>query len=351
MKKTYRFAIIVVILALLSGFVGSYLGNELYDKNHPDTIATNSNTREVHYSVESSDLKTGISNAYNTVVEIYVNSDVTYFFQTFTTTGAGSGVIISDDGYIITNNHVVKDAKSITIKLYNGETMEAELVGTDPKTDIAVIKVDAKDLPVVTIGDSSAVQVGDDAFVIGNPLGYGISASEGIISAKEREIQVNNEIINAIQTTAAINGGNSGGGLFNIKGELIGIVNSKSGGSNVEGMGYAIPINEAIMTANDLIQYGHVKNRAALGVGLSDVTNYRTGETGVMIAEITEDGAADKAGLKKGDLIIGYNDIKVSSYAEVSYQLKQSKVGDTIKLTIKREDKEMSYNVTLQESN
>lgn len=270
---------------------------------------------------------------------------------------AGSGVIVSEDGYILTNNHVIEDAQEIHIRLKDGTLYDATLVGTDPSTDIAVIKVEATDLPYTEMGDSTSLLVGDDVVAIGNPLGeLGGTVTNGIVSALDREVEIGGELMNLIQTNAAINPGNSGGGLFNAKGELIGIVVAKSSGNEVEGLGFAVPINTAKEVAEDLIRFGYVTNRAEFGISVIDVTDarsafmYRVPGTGVYIAEVKQDSAAQKAGLQVGDGIIKIGDEKVSTSKEVHNQMKKYKAGDSVTLTILRDSEEISVEVILQES-
>lgn len=276
------------------------------------------------------------------------------FGGTYTSEAAGSGVIISEDGYIITNNHVIENANSIKVTTYDGKSYDATLVGTDEKSDIAVIKIDASGLTAATIGDSSKIAAGDTAIVIGNPLGtLGGTVTDGIISAASREITINNESMELIQTNAAINSGNSGGGLFDGNGNLIGIVNAKdsgttSTGATIEGLGFAIPINTAIDVAQELIENGKVTDRATLGVYLQeldqDTNQYKAG---LYITGVMKNSGAEAAGLKEYDKITGADGTKISTYAELSKILRDKKVGDTITLTIERDGKTQDVKVTL----
>ena len=279
------------------------------------------------------------------------------FGGSYTSQAAGSGVIISKDGYIITNNHVVENASSITVTTYDGTTYDAKLVGTDKKSDIGVLKIEADNLLPATIGDSSTIQVGQTAVVIGNPLGtLGGTVTDGIISAASRELTINNESMTLIQTNAAINSGNSGGGLFDGNGNLIGIVNAKdsgttSSGATIEGLGFAIPINEAMDVAQQLIASGYVTDRATIGVSLQTLTSdYGEYPAGLYIASVVPDSGADKAGLKPYDRIIGADGNDVSDYTALSRILQAKKVGDTIRLTIVRDDQQMDIDVTLGNS-
>ena len=223
-------------------------------------------------------------------------------------TGAGSGVIISEDGYLITNNHVINGASTIQVRTSDGTTYDAVLVGTDSKTDVAVLKINASGLRPVTFGDSDNLNVGETAVAIGNPLGeLGGTVTNGIISAKDRSITLDNQQMTLLQTNAAINPGNSGGGLFNSRGELIGMVVAKSSGSDVEGLGFAIPSNLVSKIAQELIANGYVTGRPALGVTVLSIENaqtamqYGVSSLGVYITDVESGSAADKAGLQAGD--------------------------------------------------
>lgn len=288
------------------------------------------------------------------VLTTVTESNYGMFGGTYTYSGAGSGVIIRSDGYIITNNHVVEDADSVLVTTYDGKEYEAEIVGTDAKSDIAVLKVEADDLMAAVIGDSSKIQVGETAVVIGNPLGtLGGTVTDGIISATSREIILNNQAMNLIQTNAAINNGNSGGGLFDGNGNLIGIVNMKdsgmtSNGATIEGLGFAIPVNTAMEVAEQLIENGIVTDRATLGVYLSELARDSGKYTaGLYITDIVSGSGAEQAGLKPYDKIIGADDTEISTYADLSTFLSRKKVGDTISLRIIRDEEEMTVNVTL----
>lgn len=299
------------------------------------------------------------------VVEILIEAEVSggyggyggwggFFNQPYTTQAAGSGVIISDDGYIITNNHVVEDATKITVTLFDGREYEAELIGTDAKSDIGVIKISADNLTAAEIGDSDTLQTGDTAVVIGNPLGtLGGTVTNGIISATDREITIDDETMNLIQTNAAINSGNSGGGLFDGHGDLIGIVNAKdsgytSSGTVIEGLGFAIPVNEAMDIAEQLIEYGAVTNRATLGVYIQELAqstgNY---EAGLYITEVMKNSGAEEAGLQSYDRIVSADGQQISGYKDLRKVLKEKNVGDTIEVTVVRDGEEMTFECTL----
>ena len=279
------------------------------------------------------------------------------FDQAYTAEGAGSGVILTEDGYIVTNHHVVDGANEVYVTLENGMNYQAQVVGSDKKSDIAVIKIEATGLTPATIGDSSKLQVGDTAVAIGNPLGsLGGTVTNGIISALDREITLENETYNLLQTNAAINPGNSGGGLFNQNGELIGIVNAKSGsdalsGTSIEGLGFAIPINDAKLVVDDLIANGYVVNRPTIGVYLTelmaDQVNFKAG---LYISEVVEGSGAAKAGLEAYDRIIALNDKEVASYTDLSKALKDCKVGEEVTITVVRDGSQKDFKVTLSQA-
>lgn len=303
----------------------------------------------------------------NSVVEITISTTTSNsIFGKYTTTGSGSGIIISTDGYILTNNHVIESANEITVRLHDGTEYKATVVGSDSRTDVGILKVDAKNLKPVTIGDSSALVVGETAVVIGNPLGQlGGTVTDGIISALEREISLDGTKMNLIQTNAAINPGNSGGGLFNSKGELVGIVVAKSSGLDVEGLGFAIPINDVKGVINDILDLGYVSGRPFLGVSLSNskqtqipnnsIWGYLYGQNatttsyGAYVSEVVANSAAEKAGIQIDDQIISINDEMISSATDVTSAIAEYNIGDVIKIGIVRDNKMLTLEATLQE--
>ncbi len=296
------------------------------------------------------------------VVEITteaVSSD--FFFGQYVSQGAGSGVVISSDGYIATNNHVIDGANKITVRLTSGEEYEAKLVGTDPQTDVAVIKVEGAKLQPVTYGDSDSLAVGDTAIAIGNPLGrLGGTVTNGIISALNREIQLENQKMTLLQTNAAINPGNSGGGLFNDQGQLIGLVVAKSGGSSsgtsIEGLGFAIPVNVVKEVVKSIMDVGYVQGRPVLGVSVVEIDSaqkayqYGVNQLGLYIGKLTEGTKAEKSGLKVGDCIVAVGDTQITSMADLKQILQQHKVGETVTVIVSREGKLVTLHVELSES-
>lgn len=274
---------------------------------------------------------------------------------------AGSGVIISQDGYIVTNNHVVRDANEITVKLNDNREFAGRIIGLDETTDLALIKVDAKGLPAIKIGNSDDLKLGQWVLAVGNPFNLTSTVTAGIVSAKARSLGANS-IESFIQTDAAINAGNSGGALVNDKGELVGInamLYSQTG--SYSGYGFAIPTTIMNKVVADLKEFGTVQ-RALLGVSGTDVTNYIDSEkakgnevelgtvTGVYVNEVSEGSAAEETGLKKGDVVTKINDKKVSKIAEMQEALSQYRPGDKVTVTYLREKKEHTKNVTLRNS-
>lgn len=274
---------------------------------------------------------------------------------------AGSGVIISSDGYIVTNNHVVKDADEITVKLNDNTEYNGRIIGLDETTDLALIKVDAKNLPAITIGNSDDLKLGQWVLAVGNPFNLTSTVTVGIVSAKARSLGANG-IESFIQTDAAINAGNSGGALVNEKGELVGInamLYSQTG--SYSGYGFAIPTTIMNKVVNDLKEFGVVQ-RAVLGVRGTDVTNYIDAEKekdkevdlgtnkGVYVNEIIEGGAAEEIGLKKGDVVIKIDGKEVTKMAELQEILSQYRPGDKIGIQYMRDKKTHTANVTLRNS-
>ncbi len=280
----------------------------------------------------------------------------TWFGGYYVQSGAGSGVIISQDGYILTCAHVVSGATSVKVQLDNGDTYDATIVGSDSTSDIAVIKIEATGLTPAVIGDSDALAVGETVVAVGNPLGtLSNSVTDGIISALNREVTVEDNDMTLLQTDASISPGNSGGGLFNANGELIGIVNAKSSYSEAEGIGFAIPINTAMEIAQELIQNGAVA-RPALGVKIYDVSDAATAQqlgvtsTGVYVVEVTAGGGAEAAGVQAGDRIIAVDDTAVSTSGSIKSYLADKNVGDTVNLQVERDGKVLTLAVTLGSS-
>ena len=307
-------------------------------------------------------MSTGSVYAKNVQAVVLIKCSVTgpsYFGQSATGTSTGSGFIITEDGYVVTNYHVVEGASKILVNTHGGEEFPAVLVGQDKTNDVAVLKMeDAKDLPHVTMGSSSELAVGDQVAAIGNPLGdLTATLTVGYVSAKDRDVTTEGATINMLQTDAAINSGNSGGPLFNMKGEVVGITTAKysgssSSGASIEGIGFAIPIDDVASMINDLINYGYVTG-AYLGVMVNDVdaesASYYGFPMGAYVAEVTPGFAAEAAGLRAKDIIVALGDYEVKSVNELTRALRNFTAGETTTITVYRGGAEQVLSITLDE--
>ena len=340
-----------IVVSGAAGFGGAMLAG---DRGGGSTViykTTDGSTTTTDSDDSASGIPAVAAKVENSVVEIVTEQVTTNsFFGQYVTQGAGSGVIISEDGNIITCAHVIDGASTITVKTADGTSYNAKLIGSDSQTDIAVIKIDASGLQPAVIGDSSKLVVGEQAIAVGNPLGeLGGTVTSGIISALERQVNIDGTTYTLLQTSAAINPGNSGGALFNSAGELVGIVNAKESGSSIEGLGFAIPINSAMGIAEDLLTNGYVSGRPQLGVVLSEINsstslnNIRNSEYSALINYITDYGVyfikyADgvTGDLQFGDRIVAMDNVSVSSRADIKTLLAEHEVGDTVTLTVSR---------------
>lgn len=344
----------IILLSGVVGFGAGYAGSHL--SNNANVTIQQQTNKSNFGTVQVSDVSDIVEKCKDSVVEITTESASSgnSIFGQYVSQGAGSGVIISKDGYIVTNNHVVSGATSLKVTTTDGTEYDASVVGKDSQTDLAVIKVDANNLQAATLGDSDILQVGDPAIAIGNPLGeLGGTVTTGIISATDRQITIDDETMTLLQTDAAINPGNSGGGLFNADGNLIGIVNAKESSTGIEGLGFAIPITPAQDIITELMQNGSVTSRPALNVSLYDYTSNNQGqyskyEDGCYIVQIVKNGAADKAGLKQNDRILSFDNEQIQSTSDVKNVLKKHKIGDTIKMVVERDSKKITVEITLQ---
>ncbi len=275
---------------------------------------------------------------------------------------SGSGFLISDNGYILTNYHVIEDAYTrgldVTVMLRDETEYPAEIVGIEAEgSDLAVLKIDATGLSPVSFGDSDSLQVGDDIYVVGNPLGeLEFSMTTGHVSALDRLIttDTNAEAVNMFQLDAAVNHGNSGGPVYNDRGEVVGIVTAKYSDTGVEGLGFAIPINEAASIASDLISQGYVSGKASLGVRIDERYNsmysqYYGMPLGAYVYSVERGSAAETAGIQSGDIITGLGDESVSSYSELRGAIRQYSAGDTADVSLYRAGESLSVSVTFDE--
>lgn len=342
-----------LVLSIGCGIGGAYL---IARTNQSSVIYQDTSKIVSTGSQDSSTIKSVVDQCANSVVEIQTESvtNGSNPFQQYVSSGAGSGVILTQDGYIVTNHHVIEDANSITVRTRSGDEYNASLVGSDEQSDLAVLKIDATGLTPAVLGDSTTLEVGDLAIAIGNPLGeLGGSVTSGIISALDREMTIDGQTMTLLQTDAAVNPGNSGGGLFNANGDLIGIVNAKSSGENVEGIGFAIPISTATDIIDELIANGEVTSRPTLGVSLYNVEDEMTASqlgvdsTGVYIVQIVDGGAADNAGLRSGDRIVSVDGSEVSSASDVRAALNKHKIGESISITVERNGQTQNFDVAL----
>lgn len=298
-----------------------------------------------------------VSEAVPAVVSV-ITEIVAYdlFRQEYTQSAAGSGIILDSDGLIVTNNHVVQNAEEIQVELADGRSYPARIVGTDTLTDLAVLKVEATDLPYAHIGDPGRLAVGDWVVAIGNALGEGISATEGIVSRLGVSITVRgNTLRDLIQTTAAVNPGNSGGPLVDMRGEVIGINSVKVAEVGVEGMSYAIGVNSAEPVIEDLIHQGYV-TRPWLGVSLYTVDrvvammNDLSVDQGALVVEVARGSPAARAGLKKGDVIVEFEGIKVANLDDVLQSILDAEIGQQVQIGFVRGEERRSTTAQLEES-
>jgi len=369
LKKKGRALFLVCFLFIsgLTGYGGAYVAIHTSTVQSASAAAAASTTSagstaqvtSVSTTADASDSSGGLTvsevseKTVDSVVEISTETVTTgNRISQFVSEGAGSGVIISSDGYIVTNNHVIDGASKITVRLRDGKEYSAALVGTDSQTDIAVLKISASGLKAVTYGDSDSLTVGELAVAIGNPLGeLGGTVTEGIISALNRSITIDGQEMTLLQTDASINPGNSGGGLFNDQAQLIGIVNAKSSGTDVEGLGFAIPINSVKDVIQQIITYGYVQGRLDLGITMVDVDDqataamYRVMQQGVYVSKVT-----NSSYFKAGDRIVSVDGKSVSSKSDVNDVLESHSVGDKVAFVVARNNQSLELSVTLAEA-
>ncbi|WP_196884904.1 Do family serine endopeptidase [Aureivirga sp. CE67] len=362
----------LLAVAIIGGFIslGSY--KLFFDKNeniYKNEIEAAPIVRTNYSAIpaEQTDFTTAAQETVNSVVHVKNTSVQTvrdpfaeYFYgrgqgsKQFEQVGTGSGVIISADGYIVTNNHVVAKASEIEITLNDKKQYKAKFIGADPQNDIALLKIDAKDLPYITFGDSDAVKVGEWVLAVGNPYNLTSTVTAGIVSAKARDLHGNNSTESFIQTDAAVNPGNSGGALVNTSGQLVGIntaITSKTG--SFVGYSFAVPSNIAKKIIEDIMEYGDVQ-RAYLGIYFEDLDAEKAKEydlptaQGILVREVIDKGAAQEAGIEDDDIIVKLNNVKITKFADFSGQLNAKRPGDVIQVTVIRDGKEMTIPVKLK---
>lgn len=341
-----------------------YFNNSTDTTDHSDTTSAAQSSGKASSSLVTATTTTTaksmadvVASIENSVVAINVTGTATdYFNREYPTEGSGSGVIISTDGIILTNNHVISGGNTITVFLKNGTSYKATVLGSDKQTDLAVLKITASGLTAAKIGDSGKLRVGDTAIAIGNPLGeLQGTVTAGIISALSRSIEIDGYTLDLMQTDTAINPGNSGGGLFNSAGELIGLVTAKTSETGIEGLGFVIPINNAIPIANQLMTSGYVTGRPTIGLTTVDITDQRTAAMngvswlGTYVYSTASGSPAEAAGLRTADYIVSVDGKTVSSSAEVTAIIKAKSIGDSVKMVIRRSSGEITVTMKVVE--
>lgn len=361
-------AIVGAVCAVLIYSNFSTAGSDTVDtasgQNNSISEVFNANLSQVSLSNYSDTAIYAANKALPSMVSISVEYDINYMGLAKTSSGSGSGVIISEDGYILTNNHVisssdsssfyqVSDAKSIKVTLYGDKTeYDATIVGSDDQTDLAVLKIDKTGLTAAEFGDSSSVLVGEFVLAIGDPYGLKNSVTAGIISALNREMTVDNRVYKVIQADCAINSGNSGGALVNSKGQVIGITTLKLAGSGIEGVSFAIPINDTISIYKELIEKGKIA-RPFLGISglaIDEATAIRNGLTkGIYVDSVVKSSGAEQAGLTSGDVIVKFDGKQVATMDELNEIKNTKNVGDTVEIEFYRKNEYKKVNVILGE--
>ena len=360
-KKTTVLVAVGLVLALLMGLLGSAIGNSLFGKGSTTIYEGQRESSVIDVAkVDTGKLMTPAEvYAANVNSTVGITTSVTTNFWGFQTTSAasGSGFILTGDGYVLTNYHVIESSNSISVTLYDGKSYDATLIGYDESSDIAVLKIDADGLTPVVLGDSDNLNVGDSVVAIGNPLGeLTFSLTSGAVSALNREITLSNSVtMNLIQTDCAINSGNSGGALFNLYGEVIGITNAKYSGSgsgaSIDNIGFAIPINHVRGIVESIIENGYVA-KPYIGVTVTDVSEETMGyglPAGAAVRAVSEDSPAEKAGLQVNDIITAVNGKEISGRTGLSEAVSAASVGDTLTLTVYRQGNTISVDVTVGE--
>ena len=361
---------IALVLAAAMGFAGGFVGARVGNAGNKVVIQQVERTDSSAASgtaVSSSGMTTSqVSEMVSPSVVVITTEQVVYsqwswYGQNQVESGAGSGVIISSDGYILTCAHVVSGASQITVTI--GDTdYTATVVGEDDTSDVAVLKIDATGLTPATVGDSDSLSVGDSVLAVGNPLGeLGGTVTSGIVSALNRSVTIqgssSTNTMSLIQMDASVSPGNSGGGLFNMNGELIGLVNAKSSSSDAEGLGFAIPINDAIQVAQDLLENGYVSGRPYMGITYIAVTDAQTAAQlnvnayGVYVVDVVQGGPADKAGLKAGNRIVSIDGTEIAQKDDLGTLMQQHTAGDTLSITVARDGQMQTVSLTLGEKN
>ncbi len=365
---------VALVLAAVMGFAGGYVGSQMNGSKvviqqvapSGSSSSSGSDSSITSASASGSSLTTEqVADLVSPSVVVITTEQVVYsqwswYGQNQVESGAGSGVIISSDGYILTCDHVVSGASNITVTI-GDDDYTATVVGEDSTSDVAVLKIDANGLTPATVGDSDSLKVGQNVMAVGNPLGeLGGTVTSGIVSALNRSVTIqgtsSTNTMSLIQMDASVSPGNSGGGLFNMNGELIGLVNAKSSSSDAEGLGFAIPINDAIQVAQDLLENGYVSGRPYMGITYIAVTDAQTAQLnvnayGVYVVDVVQGGPADKAGLKAGDRIVSIDGTEIAQKDDLGTLMQQHTAGDTLSITVARDGQMQTVSLTLGEKN
>ena len=359
-KKVLAGVLALVLVAAVS-FGGGFAGYLVASKNGGQTVMYQAASGGSATSTSStggslSDVASAVTPSVVVVTTEQIVTDNYFWGGQQVLSGAGSGVILTTDGYIVTNYHVVEGAQQITVTLHDDSTYTATVVGSDQQSDIALLKIDATGLTPAVLGDSDSVQVGEVVIAVGNPMGtLGGTVTDGIVSALNRDISVEGNQMTLMQTSAAISPGNSGGGLFNTNGELIGIVNAKYSDEDAEGLGFAIPVNTMKTVVQDLLENGYVTGRPALGITVITVGDVQTAmqygvsSLGVYVNSVDEGSGAAEAGMKAGDRIVSIGTQLVESTDDVTNALKSYNVGDVVEVQVDRGRELITLQVTLGE--
>ena len=359
-KKVLAGVLALVLVAAVS-FGGGFAGYLVASKNGGQTVMYQAASGGSATSTSStggslSDVAGAVTPSVVVVTTEQIVTDNYFWGGQQVLSGAGSGVILTTDGYIVTNYHVVEGAQQVTVTLHDDSTYTATVVGSDQQSDIALLKIDATGLTPAVLGDSDSVQVGAVVIAVGNPMGtLGGTVTDGIVSALNRDISVEGNEMTLMQTSAAISPGNSGGGLFNTNGELIGIVNAKYSDEDAEGLGFAIPVNTMKTVVQDLLENGYVTGRPALGITVITVGDVQTAmqygvsSLGVYVNSVDEGSGAEAAGMKAGDRIVSIGTQLVESTDDVTNALKSYNVGDVVEVQVDRGRELITLQVTLGE--
>ncbi len=367
---------VALICALLGGFAGGAIMNGKYsdrmDQLESQIAELSSEEKQLVVSTGSAPAVSGIvtgipaSSVYDMACQqvVGISSEITYsnfFGMTSSAAVSGSGFIVSSDGYILTNYHVIENAYEgsfdINVMTHDGTKYIATVVGTEKDNDIAVLKIDAEGLNPVTFGDSDELAVGDTVYAVGNPLGeLEFSMTTGHVSAKDRAIttEENSSPITMFQIDAAVNSGNSGGPVYNDQGQVVGIVTAKYSSTGVEGIGFAIPANDAVSIANDLITKGYVTGKAYMGVEIDNRYNsmysqYYDMPVGAYVGGVTSGSCADKAGIEKGDIITKIDGEEITSYTDLKNAISNHSAGDTVEIELYRAGESRTVSLTFDE--